>query len=361
MHSIARALRAVSAAQCCRVSRSTHGTLVTANRPIFPVQLAFRQHMMAERAPQNQLELFEPGLSLLEGKPDPYRGVTVKVEEEVDQSTSVNHFLTILQASIQQWKLERRRGIWLSIPKSHGHLVGAATQSGFDFHHAQPGYVMLTKWLPTDEESRLPTYAHHYIGVGGFVVNDRKEMLVVKERYRDKDHWKLPGGLSDVGEDLKSTAVREVLEETGVTAEFVSFVGFREKHNYSFGRDDLYFVALLRAINTDITHCRREIEACMWMPIVEYIASPLVNPTNKHIATCVLQDLTQGFECSSFYTHMDVLSHTLKAPNGVYCSMNENARKFLLDKDYVRQSGLRYYRDMGDGTPAPDNWPKDEA
>lgn len=35
---------------------------------------------------------------------------------------------------------------------------------GFDFHHAEPGYVMLTQWLPTDEPCMLPPNASHQVG-----------------------------------------------------------------------------------------------------------------------------------------------------------------------------------------------------
>lgn len=35
---------------------------------------------------------------------------------------------------------------------------------GFEFHHAHSGYVMMTQWLPVNEESTLPLYATHNIG-----------------------------------------------------------------------------------------------------------------------------------------------------------------------------------------------------
>lgn len=37
-------------------------------------------------------------------------------------------------------------------------------QYGLDFHHAQPGYVMMAKWLPTCEPSMIPEYANQYLG-----------------------------------------------------------------------------------------------------------------------------------------------------------------------------------------------------
>ena len=32
------------------------------------------------------------------------------------------------------------------------------------------------------------------VGVGGMVVNDKEEILVVQEKYSTQAHWKLPGG-----------------------------------------------------------------------------------------------------------------------------------------------------------------------
>ena len=46
--------------------------------------------------------------------------------------------------------------------------------AGFAFHHAKPGYVLLTRWLPTDQPSPLPRYGFTQIGVpprrGTFVI-----------------------------------------------------------------------------------------------------------------------------------------------------------------------------------------------
>ena len=49
-------------------------------------------------------------------------------------------------------------------------------------------------------------------GVGGLVINDRNELLVIAERYGwdNVKRWKLPGGLVDPGEDLDTAACREV-------------------------------------------------------------------------------------------------------------------------------------------------------
>lgn len=35
---------------------------------------------------------------------------------------------------------------------------------GFEYHHAQSDYVMMTKWLPVTQENTIPIYATHNIG-----------------------------------------------------------------------------------------------------------------------------------------------------------------------------------------------------
>jgi hypothetical protein len=61
-------------------------------------------------------------------------------------------------------------------------------------------------------ESLVPVYATHKIGVAGLVLNPDNEVLVIREA-RSVDGslskfgrgWKLPGGLSDLGEDFGVT------------------------------------------------------------------------------------------------------------------------------------------------------------
>jgi len=55
------------------------------------------------------------------------------------------------------------------------------------------------------------------------VANDRGEILM--QRRRDNDMWALPGGTMDLGESIGDTAVREVLEETGLNVEIQGIIG----------------------------------------------------------------------------------------------------------------------------------------
>lgn len=57
-------------------------------------------------------------------------------------------------------------------------FCGLILQEGFEYHHAEKGYVMLTYWIPEEEPSMLPANASHQVGVGGFVLNQHKEVSI---------------------------------------------------------------------------------------------------------------------------------------------------------------------------------------
>ncbi|MFJ8631516.1 NUDIX domain-containing protein [Streptomyces sp. NPDC093568] len=59
--------------------------------------------------------------------------------------------------------------------------------------------------------------------VTAFVVNDAGDVLL--ERRSDNGRWGMPGGVQEIGENIASTVVREVLEETGIQVEVIGLVG----------------------------------------------------------------------------------------------------------------------------------------
>jgi len=104
-------------------------------------------------------------------------------------------------------------------------------------------------------------------GVAGFVVNDKDQVLAIKENFFASPRWKLPGGGADAGEDLHVTARREVLEETGIDSEFQGVICFRQQHNFRYGCSDFYFICLMKALTTEIKKCDQEIAECQWMDV----------------------------------------------------------------------------------------------
>jgi ADP-ribose pyrophosphatase YjhB (NUDIX family) len=62
------------------------------------------------------------------------------------------------------------------------------------------------------------------VGVGVFVVDDGKVLLVRRRMNPEKGKWSIPAGFLDRGEDPKETAVREALEETNLRVEIENLV-----------------------------------------------------------------------------------------------------------------------------------------
>ena len=70
----------------------------------------------------------------------------------------------------------------------------------------------------------------------GGVVIYRGKILTLYKSYKNKyEGWVLPKGTVEAGEEYKETAVREVLEESGVHASIVKYIG---KSRYSFNIPD---------------------------------------------------------------------------------------------------------------------------
>ena len=55
------------------------------------------------------------------------------------------------------------------------------------------------------------------------VVNEAGQLLMIHRT--DNDNWAIPGGAMGLGESLVDTAVRETMEETGITCEITGLVG----------------------------------------------------------------------------------------------------------------------------------------
>ena len=116
--------------------------------------------------------------------------------------------------------------------------------------------MVLYKWFGAGED-KVPPYGNTQVGCAGFVVNEKNEILVVKEWQSANDgadrvpspNWKLPGGLADRGESFFECAARETLEETGVACRAVSVLGMWHRHGVQpWGKSDIYCVVRLELL-----------------------------------------------------------------------------------------------------------------
>jgi 8-oxo-dGTP pyrophosphatase MutT (NUDIX family) len=260
----------------------------------------FPKRSMSQLPPGARLTPFDGSkIGVLSGQIDRYKGIKIADENIEGDWLVQDRFSDTLKKSLDVYRQEGFRGVWLKLTTEKVHLAGVAAQEhGFKFHHAKDGYVMLTKWLP-ETMNKLPGFASHYVGVGGLVLDrERQKVLAIQERKPlINDLWKLPGGLVETGESIQEAAIREVWEETGIKTKFVSILGFRELLRYQWGQQDLYFVCLLEPAEGASTaidvQMPDEIAKADWIPLVS--SSIIVNHSINIYCTCrVSSDITSS-------------------------------------------------------------------
>jgi len=224
-------------------------------------------------------------MKLFDALVNPYNGCYIGPQQLPD---TVAEFAGRLAASVEAWQ-HHYALVWLELQASRAELISVAVELGFAFHHCFPDKLMLCKKLQAD--SYLPSAATHSIGVGSVVLSASGKVLLVQEKPlagRSPGYFKLPGGMVDAKEHLADAAIREVLEETGVTARFDSFLGLRHHHQGQFGASNLYMVCRLIAEETEPKPDPREILQARWFDCAEYLADPNASPYNKLLVQTAL-------------------------------------------------------------------------
>lgn len=61
--------------------------------------------------------------------------------------------------------------------------------------------------------------------VGAIILNDKKQILVVRKTFKDRTEFIIPGGRQEKGETDEQTLVRELMEELGIAVSSFSFFG----------------------------------------------------------------------------------------------------------------------------------------
>ncbi|CAO2613243.1 Nucleoside diphosphate-linked moiety X motif 6 [Lemmus lemmus] len=235
----------------------------------------------------------------LQGELDRFGGVSVHLaRHRALHGLDAAAFRRLLQAVIQRWRSEGRVAVWLHVPILQSHFIAPAASLGFRFHHAESDSSTLTLWLG-EGPSRLPGYATHQVGVAGAVFDDStRKVLVVQDRNKLKNMWKFPGGLSEPGEDIGDTAVREVFEETGVKSEFRSLLSIRQQHRHpgAFGKSDLYLICRLQPCSFAINFCQQECLKCEWMDLENLARTKNTTPITSRVARLLLYGHREGFD-----------------------------------------------------------------
>ncbi|KAL1320412.1 nudix hydrolase 2 isoform X1 [Arachis ipaensis] len=316
---LANSLRFVSSAQTItRTKTSTGRIAMTTRAPIRPMSSSTVSSITAEDHVQQP--------KLLKSTDDDHDGVIVEMDQPMDAAT----FVLILRSSISHWKQLGKKGVWIKLPIHLASLVEPLVKEGFWYHHAEPKYLMLVYWIP-ETANTIPVNATHRVGIGAFVMNEKREVLVVQENsghFRGSGVWKFPTGVVDQEEDICVAAVREVKEETGVDSEFVEVLAFsRQSHKSFFDKSDLFFVCMMRPLSSDIQKQRLEIEASRWMPFEEYSAQPFVQ---KHDLLKYISDVCSAKIDGRYSGYSAVSTSSSFSDQKYYLYLNAGALKSSL-------------------------------
>lgn len=212
--------------------------------------------------------------------PDRYGGITI------DSSTiphTLDEFENILIQIISDKK--DKNLLWITLPIGKSDYIPLLTKHNFIFYDCNETSITLLKRLAINPI--IPTATNHTIGVGAFVMDGNK-ILVVRDSIYKK--YKLPGGYIDNKENISQALTREVFEETGVNVSPESIVTLGHFSPGQFGESNIYIVCkaklLSREINITDNH---EIIEARWINVDEYINCKDVHSYNKKIVTTAIQ------------------------------------------------------------------------
>ncbi|MGB3750515.1 MAG: NUDIX domain-containing protein [Arcobacteraceae bacterium] len=193
--------------------------------------------------------------------------------------------------------LEDKRLLWVKVPINRSDLIPILTKYDFIFHHCNENDITLLKKLVFNPI--IPTARNHTLGVGVVVINEKNELLVIKERINP--HYKLPGGHIDDDENISTAVVREVKEETGIDVEFSSIIALGHFKPLQFGESNLYIGCRAKALSDEVDIIDEiEILEARWMDLDLFLNSDEIYEFNKKIVLKAIQN--DGFR----HDHLDI-------------------------------------------------------
>lgn len=81
------------------------------------------------------------------------------------------------------------------------------------------------------------------VDVRGFVLNEKREILMAKESIDGK--WTIPGGWADIGDTPSEAVIKEIKEETGFDVEIVRLLAIYDKRCHPHPPETFYIYKLM--------------------------------------------------------------------------------------------------------------------
>ena len=94
------------------------------------------------------------------------QGVYMKDDPMLSSAdTDIKDFTVSLKKTLNAFRRDGRRGVWLRVATPALHLLSAAVDLGFKPHHADTGYVMLTAWIPENQDNKVKNIVLSIAGI----------------------------------------------------------------------------------------------------------------------------------------------------------------------------------------------------
>ena len=106
------------------------------------------------------------------------------------------------------------------------------------------------------------THTRFTVTAGAVIFNDRKQVLLLKHRFRAGSGWGLPGGFLELGEQPIDALRRELREEVGLELEDVEVFAAR-----SFAKPKQVEVLFRARANASVKPLTMEVERAEWFAI----------------------------------------------------------------------------------------------
>ena len=224
---------------------------------------------------------------MLEAKEDLYNGLIVENNSIEEGSLDFKTSLVLLQKDAKE---QQKNLIWLDLTSKQNEHISIALKLGFEFHNCESTRVTLTYQVKVD--AYIPVPPTHTIGVGAVVINNKNEILMVRDRiHNNHSVYKIPGGMVEHADILSEAVEREVYEETGIKTKLIKMVSVLNSHPYRFNKSNMYIVFKLEPLSSEIniidTH---EIELALWLPLDEFFAHEDMSEFQKDLVRSALDN-----------------------------------------------------------------------
>ena len=105
-------------------------------------------------------------------------------------------------------------------------------------------------------------HARFTVTAGAVIFNDKREVLLLKHRFRAGSGWGLPGGFLEQGEQPIDALRRELREEIGLEVDDVEVFAAR-----SFKKPKQVEVLFRARANANVKPLTMEVERAEWFPL----------------------------------------------------------------------------------------------